>query len=253
MKPHEELCKESFYYHLVNKLGFDSEQVDWKSWGRPRPDYYLTLKGQKFAVEVTSVFAEVDIGSKKVYRRDYTSLRRRIAKEIEEAAIQEGILRGNYEIIFFGPLGERPKRDLAKIKTKALDYIRRTENQSDAVGDIILGERERYCEIRKAGIDRNVVIQGSFHQDFWKWEGQPLAEVCELLQKAIFRKRRLLLHEPSPKILLLLHHYDFGKPEIYRQCGEIRSIDFFHSIFIVDSKEEGYFLHSQEKSWLAPC
>lgn len=53
--PEKEFCKQRFDTYLVEKLGQKDSDIEWQDVKEDKPDYYLLVKGMKYAIEVTSI------------------------------------------------------------------------------------------------------------------------------------------------------------------------------------------------------
>ncbi len=249
MRENEELCRRCFDRYLVDRLGL--QPISWRE-GEDPPEYYLVVECRKFAVEVTTLVGEIKTGSKSIADIEYVAALRKLAKRIQAVAIQRGILRGTYGILFNGPF-DRLGRISSLIESQALNYIRDTQNLSEAPSCTIFKQGDRTCSIQKIKSSPDKIGYGiNALPDWGKWEGDILTEACHVLQKAISQKKEKLEHITLPKILLLLDQYSFAEPHIYKQCIEgLNLLECFHSIFIVKKENEGYFLHTQDRSWSA--
>lgn len=273
MREDEELCKHCFDRYLVDKLG--SRGIRWRPGDEP-PDYYLNVESREFAVEIRGLVGRTstDSGSS-ISDIGYSASVKRLCERIQTAATQEGILSGFYVIHFEGPFDHFGKAKKL-VEKGALDYIEYTQSRSNAPWCMIFapdraamkkvhitpdeiasisGASARWmpgsCSIKKFGSSRDLIAETLTARDWSMWEGEMLAQACSLLQEAICEKKDKLKHITMvPKILLLLDQWPLAEPLIYQRCiGRVDFLDSFHSIFIVESQNEGYFVQTQERSW----
>ena len=196
----------------------------------------------------------------------------RVCDQIREAAIEEGILRGLYLIHFVGPFGEF-RRASRLIIGRALEYITVKQGATTAPGRVVFAEvaermKERgfspemivetvsdqliagSCSIAKLGGSPDAIHCVTSARSRWMWEGQVLAEACRMLQKAVSEKKGKLAGIGEAQILLLLHQWPMVDAGVYRGCIKaLRFLDCFHSIFVVETEDEGYFLHTEQPGW----
>lgn len=272
MRAEEEFCRNCFDSYLRERLGL---LTAWQPGTEP-PDYFLTVGGATFAVEVTQLFGEVrteagtSMGNEK-----YEASMESLCETIRKAAIEEGVLRGFYLVQFVGPFAEfRRSRNL--IVSGVLEYIRGTQGATTARGRVVFAEigeqmKERgftpemiaefvgyrwipgSCSAVKLGGTPRGIHCVTSGRSRVMWEGQALAEACRMLQQAVSEKRRKLADIADARILLLLHQWPMTGAGIYEQCrGALRDLECFHSVFVVEGEGGGYFLHTQETEWWKP-
>lgn len=205
----------------------------------------------------------------------YEASMMRVCEQIREAAIQQGILRGLYLIHFVGPF-EQFGRARRVIIRRALEYIRVKQGATRAMGQVVFAETaERMkqrgfspemiveavsdqlmqgsCSIAKLGGSPDAIDCVTSARGRCMYEGQVLAEACRMLQKALSEKERKLARIAGAKILLLLHQWPMQRAWIYRDCVRgLTFLDRFHSIFVVETEDEGYFLYTEEPQWRTP-
>ena len=250
MRKDEEFCKEIFNNFLVNNLGL--QPSNWRE-GEDPPDYYFTLNGQDYAVEVTTIMMKVISADKPIPQVLFHSALKELGEEIMEESKNQRILKGTYYLYFFGPFDKFSKAKKS-IKKAALNYIDKTQNLTTGDWKIIYQSRGRKCEIFKTGTTSDKVsLAGIVSPDYGKWEEEYEEEACRLLLEWILIKKQKLKDIKKPKILILLDNYPFSdlSKNIYKKCKlDPDILNFYHSIFIVEPKGVGYFVHSNEKAWV---
>ena len=269
MRAEERFCKDCFDAYLRERLGLSTE---W--WvGTEPPDYFLTVGGTTFAVEVTQLFGQVstDAGDS-MGDEEYEASMESLCETIRRAAMADGILHGFYLVQFVGPFRQfRRSRNL--IVAGVLQYIRGTQGATTAPGCVVFSEiglqmkdrgftpemiadfaGDRWiaesCSIAKLGGSPHGIECVASGWSRFMWEGQVLAEACRMLQEALSQKERKLAKIAEPRILLVLHQWPMVGAGIHRGCVEdLRLPGSFHSVFVVESADVGYFLHTQETDW----
>jgi len=242
MRKDEEFCKEQFDEFLRLKERLD---ICWTEGAEP-PDYYLNIGNKRFAVEVTNLMEEVNIGGQEMSHLGFRSTILRFIKRVEEEARQNGILNGAY-VVNFKPHDDFGKKK-SKIKKEILDYIQETQNSPDAIRKHLLGQGRLSWYIKKDNNTKKYLTCGTFDA---KWEGQAQTELCLLLEKVIKGKSRKLNRIKLPKILLILDRYVWLDEESWEQCYDKLSLTKkFHTVFRASKVNQNCILYSIEPSWL---
>jgi hypothetical protein len=269
MRDEEEFCKQSFDRYLTSRLGLHTE---WRP-GPDPPDYFVAIEGSTFAVEVTQLFGQLrDADGRHVDDMQYQVSTNRLCAKIQRLAIQRGTLRGLYVLRFVGAF--RHWRQAAPpITGRALAYVASTSTPATASPRVIFAEaveqtstrgssdeallehvgsqfRHGSCSIHKLADAPDAIVCSADAPDRWMWEGQVLPEACRLLQRAITTKKAKLANIVDPKVLLVVHEWPMERGWIYKGCAsQLSSLDYFHSVFVVDTQGEGYFLHTRDPRW----
>lgn len=231
----EEFCKSNFDHYL--KAMTPASGIVWREVEQRNepPDYYLSLNGTAYAVEVSILMQKVDVKARKYLPvgivRDL--LTKFVAGEIEALARNGKFLRGCYLVSF-----SKPITNFAKVKgiiqSELLSYISATQAVSKAVTKIVYGRAREKCVIEKLHNEQNkVLIGGPFIS---RWRSEALAEVGQLLNDRLEEKQYRLRNINYPKILLLHNKYYFIDLRAYNACiSALSSLQSFHSVFIVES------------------
>jgi hypothetical protein len=269
MRPEETFCQRCFDGYLRAHCGLHPE---W--WPGPDPpDYFMAIEGSTFAVEVTRLIGRVGgPGGPSMGDAAYEASMQRLCAEIEQAALDQGILRGLHLLNPVGPFTDwaRARR---LIRASALDHIRTTRAANTTPWHVIFSESAEqttgltpgvqsaydsavsmwisgHCTIAKLADSPDAVQCVATAPGRVLWEGQALARACRMLQRAIIKKKRQLTNICSPKILLLLHEWPMVHGSIYSQCVDrLRFLDCFHSLFLVQARDQGYFLHTYQPTF----
>ena len=149
--PSEELCKNSFDKLLRNLLPYSS--ISWEDVPQiyEPPDYYLSIDGMKYAVEVTILMKKVNVGKKYQplpYRKISENLKCFINTDIEAIARDNNYLRGTYFVSFSEPIKNFMEKK-GEIKSNLLSYIRETQNSSNAPCKVFNNNYREEYEIEK--------------------------------------------------------------------------------------------------------
>ncbi len=123
-----------FRSHLLGKA------IGVGSWwdGEDPPDFYITVDGERFAVEVTNLLDDVVIGGATVSRLTYVAATENLVVQIDKEARKKRILRGSYQIWVNGPFDDFSKlRKL--IVSESLKFIGSTQYLSRRVRELPTG------------------------------------------------------------------------------------------------------------------
>lgn len=246
----EEFCKDSFDRYLKKMI--PASTISWKEVKQEDepPEFYLSVNGMVYAVEVTIMMQKEDVGARKHLPigivRDL--LREFVVDEVEAVARATSSLQGSYLVSF-----SKPITNFANIKgtiqTELLSYISITQTVSKAPPKVVYECNRQKCEIEKVHNEENKVIMGG--PVISRWEGEALVEVKQLLDNRLGEKQYRLRNIAGPKILLLHDKYYFADLEAYRACiSKVSSLHSFHTVFIVGSNSEGQVLYSKNSTWI---
>lgn len=240
----EEICKQSFDAHLATKL--DPGDVSWLDGDEP-PDYYLVVRGVKYAVEATTIMEIVTVDSTEFPIASIIHSLQRLAREVEEQASGEGTLNGTYAVIFLEPITNFAQFR-ASMREGLLNYVRSTQTDDSAPPKVIFQRQGQECTVQKFhNLASNIGIAGPMKLG---WEVQIQQEACRLLQNVVTSKAHKLSQVMFPKILLLLNEYHFINSAYYKECvPTLTSLDDFHTIFVVEDEDTGYVLHTSGSDW----
>jgi hypothetical protein len=250
----EEFCKAQFDTFI--KQFFTLSEVTWEEVAQrdEPPDYYLFLGNTRFAVEVTTLMELVSVGaSSPLPHFQIHRLLEQFIDRVEEIAREEGYLQGNYLVSFSTPIDNfADVRD--GIRDKLLEYIQSTSGIETSPLEIVFEriipqQRPQQCGIQKLGSKPNRVIGGG---PVWvKWEGEAAEDICDLLNESLNTKADKLKGVGEPKILVLLDEYRFADRQMYEDCvHRLSSLAHFHTVFVVQGKNDRFPLHSRNRDWL---
>jgi hypothetical protein len=245
----EEFCKDRFEEFLKNLL--PGSIISWNPVEKKDepPDFYLSVDGIKYAVEVTRLMQKVTVGTKKPLPvgkiRDL--LEKFVIDEVESIARDSHYLHGTYLVAF-----SKPIINFTNVRTtiqeNLLTYIRATESLNNAPGELIYECGRQNCKITKVHDRGDKVLMGGPGDS--KWQREILADAYQLLDKSIGEKRHRLRNISCPKVLLLHNRDILCDVDSYKACiSSISSIVSFHTVFIVENNSKGLVLYSQDPEW----
>ena len=245
----EEFCKSCFDKYL-RKLLPDSNIVweDVEQRYEP-PEFYLTIDGEKYAVEVTRLLLKADVGTKDnlPLNKVRDILRKFVNDEIETVAETNNFLNGYYKVTF-----SKPITNLTQVKDNLqnalLSYICATQYLSKAPPRQVYKHGREKCSVEKLHIEEDKVVMGG--PFIPRREDEALAEVQQLLEDRLSKKECKLRKLNFPKILLLHNKYHFADFQTYKKSiTDAPSLPAFQAVFLVQSKKEIYLLYSKNPSW----
>jgi len=249
----EKFCKGVFHNYLKERL-IDID-VNWELYPNGEnfpPDFNLALNDKIYAVEVTETEILQESRGDKVLDKTFRKSREKFVKKTEGEALKLGILKGTYIVFFLMPWTIPLERKLKKyLRNHLLQYIDKFKDKEQSEPLTIIYEYKKVCQIFKIDSTSNRVTH-SFANGAWPNSQENQDFVCLLLQNAISSKKQKLEKKcvPPPRILLLLNTYSFASFTLYINCiPNIHFLDFFHSVFLVNSSKEGFFLYTCDKEW----
>jgi hypothetical protein len=251
----EHVCLDSFIQHLREIDG--RQEITYCDEPNDPPDFWVTIAGVSYAVEVTSVVT--DYG--------YDALCKKLLETIRSESEVTGI-KGKYALkIMRRP--DVPRRETAQWRTLvsiATTKIREMSNSPCEAESCLLKDANGYLTIRKCS-DQGGTI-GLLRMPAMKWEGEILGELSQLFKKAIETKRERLenkgiLDLTSNIILLFYDAYGYGDIEGAQKAFlNVQSYEWLHSIFLAPSfsnipnklypdtpGRKGVFLYSRNGKW----
>jgi hypothetical protein len=269
MRADEEFCKDCLDGYLRRRLGLATR---WRLGTEP-PDYFLTVHGTTFAVEVTQLFGQVSTDAgESMGDEQYDASMATLCERIRRSVMAEGVLHGFYLVQFVGPF-QHFRRTRSLIIAGVLEYIRSTQGATTAPGRVVFSEIglemkgrgftpemiaefvggrwiPQSCSIAKLGPRPDRIECVTSARSRFMWEGQVQAEACLMLQEAVALKERKLAAVEEPIILIVLHQWPMVGAGIYSGCTDGLNLpSSYHSVFVVQSAEVSYFLHTDEADW----
>jgi hypothetical protein len=250
----EYVCVDSFIQHL-KKIDAGQEVVYREEPNDP-PDFWVTIAGIEYAVEVTSIV--IDYGYEVSCTKFFNSLR-------SEFAASKDII-GTYNLSVIG----YPK--LPKIGTYDWEEFISIVNERLLTMSNFPNEKEYRILEDKNGkvILRKFSEQGAKIFLPWvvgaKWHGEIQEELTWLFKNSIETKRRKLeevLHRCSNIILLFYDAYGYSNVKDAKKAfSNIQGYDWLHSVYLAlpstdipnviypnSPGREGVFLYTRNKLW----
>lgn len=251
----EYICFDSFVQYLRE---IDNRQkITYRKESKDPPDFWVTIEGITYAVEVTSIGID----------HDYDALCKKLVKDIRSECVKSNDFKGKYALCVM----RRPnisKAGSAEWRTLVLaatTKIREMSNVSYGVKSCLLKDANGYLEIEK-WFDQGAEI-GLFIMKVMKWEGEVQEELSRLIKKRIETKHERLkdvLSRCSNIILLIYDAFGYGEIEdIQKAFLNFQGYEWLHSIYLAMSFSDipnklytnipgrkGVFLYSKNKQWL---
>lgn len=239
-------CVEVLEKHL--RRLFPDEQVSSRRNEDDPPDYYLDIADTTYAVEVTSLMENVDVVGKReraLPRVGYRSHFDDLVEEVEKKAVERGVLRGTYSVIFIDRLA------YGKVKRKVvrrfiLDYLEETrglEQADEASGPPNRLVDARSCEVLwiiKHSSDGTCLLCAA--PPFAVWTQ---AEAERMVSEAIVRKVERLKSVTEPRILVLHNAAVIpGESALRKAVEKQRGLDLFEAVFVVHLGHKAWFAHT---------
>jgi len=245
-RPDEKIGRECLEGYFLYRLNLGIRLIRNKD---DPPDYHFCLSQEKFAVEVTAVEAKFDMVSGPTTARGFKAFRKKIARSIYTKARQQALLRGYYWIHFIERCVDF-RKDGDNFEQRALSYIKRTRNKPQAARETIYATRHGKFIIEKMSCSPDKILDTA-SSGAWPETPEFKAMVCRTVQGALSNKKEKLKTENLPIILVLVDRIDPAERTHYKGClGNLQWADFFHSIFVAESSNRGYFLCSRREDWI---
>ncbi len=243
MREDEENCKSAFDKFL--RIHYQDNDIAWQCGNEP-PDYYLMLYGTKYAVDVTNLFEDIEIGGKTSSHLGFREAVLGFLKPIEQEARREGILNGAY-IVHYKPLNGFGKQKKS-IKKRIIAYLRDTQSVSSAPAKVIIGSGHLAWYIKKCHSEKQYLTGATSDA---KWEHQTVEKLGILLNKVLDCKVKKLEAISYPKILIIADRYPWVERDGWNNCvPNLNQLSKFHTILLVSQDRGNSVLHSIESTWL---
>ena len=246
----EEFCKSCFDKYLRGLL--PDSNVVWEDVEQrcEPPEFYLTVDGAKYAVEVTILILKAGVGTKKALPigviRDL--LRRFVIDDVETTAKKNHFLRGAYSVTFSKPITNFTHVKGA-IQDALLSYICATQGVSKVPPRVVYECGRQKCSIEKVHAEEDKVVMGG--PIIPRREDEALAEAQQLLDNRLGEKEHRLREISYPKILLLHNKYHFAEFQTYEKCISMApSLSSFQAVFLVECNGRGFMLYSKDAAWI---
>ncbi len=220
------------------------------------PDFNVTIDGEPFPTEVTSI----------VSCQQYHAQCKEFADAIRDRANSRGVLSGKYAFIVSRlPLIPKPTtKDGRQLLEAAVAYVEATRQLTDSAELQLVKDVAGKISIAKVSANGSAI--GVLWTPPAMWEGEIQSQLSKLIQQAVDVKQRKLQDAgiSSGRALLLLYDaYGYGEPkDAAAAMQQVNGYDWFHSIFwaasFSDRKNttypdepgrDGLFLFSTNPAW----
>jgi hypothetical protein len=246
MKQNEEFCRLSFDEHLKSLCTFPS--LIWRDGSEP-PDYYLDCGPETFAVEVTSMMEDIQVGEIPLRMPAITKTLTNFVKEVERNVIDNGLLNGAFTVTFIQPI-ENFKAVKDGIARGLVEYIAATQILPNYLSlDVFHEDRRQIVRIEKSHNKKNVLYPVG--PVFVKWGGEIKTDIVTILNERLATKTQKLRDIRVPKILLLNDGYSFADPDDYFNCiSKLENLKNYHTVFIVSGIGGNFILYSEDQRFI---
>lgn len=212
------------------------------------PDYYLTIEGNRYAVEVTGITDKIDLNGETYESLCVSNSLHRFVDEIEKEAKSKGILAGTY-VIGLSPLSDfRVRRE--EIRLKLLEYIEITQNMRKAKSEKVVDNGFERINIEKLDISENTIEPVMSYTP--KWKGESIEELRYALNHSLNIKSQKLSKIYDPIILIFLDSFIYlDVPDWENIIEQLEISSKFHTICLVSQRDHLSILMSKEKTWIS--
>jgi len=252
----EYVCIDSFIRHIreIDNI----QEIEYCDEPNETVDFWVTIAGVKYAVEVTSISAD----------DHYDALCYELLESICSECETSNNAKGTYALILSGrPRIPRRITCQRKLISTAATRIQEMSNAPCGVESCLLKDTNGHLAIEKRSDQGNMVGWCISKQEA-KWKGVRQEELSHLLKDAIDKKlvkleKKGVLHRCSNVILLLYDAYAYGDIEdMHQALSNIQGYEWLHSIFLATSfsnmpnelypdspGRRGTFLYSKNEHW----
>ncbi len=252
----ELVCADCLTHYLKDKGGCNSILI--KRNKDDPPDFWFTIDGEKFAVEITSIVKD----------QGYLANINKLTENIQQSAQDNNVLSGKYVLIIFRKpnIPRKNTPEWNNLVNKTTSFIKATKNIGSTDKTELFKDFNGYIAIAKADQHSNTVVC-MFTTQF-QWEGDTQTELTQLMQKAVDEKQKKLEEKGVPSncpqnILMFYDAYGYGDIEDAQTALlKVEGYRWFHSVFWVSSftnrqnelypnepGRTGIFLYSTNLTW----
>lgn len=227
----EEVCIDSLVYYL--KTFCNCHDVNVLKEIKDPPDYWLTIDGENYAAEVTSIVNQQDVS--------FHNWCKSLKDSIKEIVKQETSISGTYILLVKGEprIPKKQSKDWRRLIQACINIISTLESSPLLDERILYKDKRGHLKIVKsAEYGSTVGLIGPTH---CKWEGDAEMELRDLMQKSLAAKNRKLNNKKlrmncAGVIILFYDAYGFGNIDITQKALlNTDTHDRFHSIFWASS------------------
>lgn len=252
----EYVCIDSFIQHLreIDNI----QEITYREEPNDPPDFWVTVAGTKYAVEVTSIVKDYD----------YEVLCTKFFKDIRSEFATSNAIKGTYSLSVI-KYPRIPKKGTSAWKTLVSTIATNIQDMANAPSGIeynILEDKNGRVIIRKS-FDQDAEMRSSWVVGA-KFKGEIKEELSQLIKKRLEAKRELLekkgvLDQCKNVILLFYDAYGYSDIENMQKAFlNVQDYDWLHSIFVALSSpsvsnilypnspgRRGVFLYSKNEQW----
>jgi hypothetical protein len=243
----EEYCKSQFDNWL--RSTYSAAEIDWEyvSVGQQPPDFYLTLDGKKYAVEVAIVMRHPQVGDKRIPDAQIDHALRRFVLDVAIKCRKDGVLLGAYFVNFpqgvanFGKIKTR-------LETQIVNYVKQTQMMESCEAKQITINDQMICEIDKMHNEGAYIA--TIGLGYGGSETKIYKDFCPELKRELADKVRVLKKIKEPCILLLDDEFYLAGPNLWRACllniTDNNIMERFHTVYVIGGGNNDFLLYSQE-------
>lgn len=250
----EQVCIDSFVQHLreIDRM----QEITVRDGSEP-PDFWVTIEGVKYAVEVTSIVTDYN----------YNALCEKLVKAIRSKFETNSDINGKYalEIVRRPVISKRGTYQWNKLVSDAAAIIRDESNSPLGKEYCLLKDANGYVAMQRLSQQGSVI--GLCRIMPAKRSIEVEEELLQLIQELIKAKQgrlKKVLSEGSEVILLLYDAYGYAEIEDMQKAFQnVREYEWLNSIFVATSFSDitnslypgspgrrGVFLYSKNEKWL---
>ncbi len=238
MREDEEFAKNAFDQFLSDK---EVKSRNWRD-GEDPPDYYLSINGKEFAVEVTNMMLGFQTSTGLKTTAYYMGSSKDFVKRVEDNALATGVLRGEYWV-FFSERRNRFGISDEKLEEHLLIALQDTQSNEDLPLTAIRVDGRTCCSIFKTSMKENALRWAGFSLPMYSVNSVTRMS-CNRLKDSVNKKYEKLKKLDCQKILLLLNDFVMVDSQVHKEfIRNIIHLKDFHTVFIIG--RENYILYSK--------
>ncbi len=252
----ELVCVDALSHCLKDQCGCATVAVD-KEENDP-PDFWVTVDGERFAAEVTSIVA----------RQDYRATCGKLKRSIRDSVKEQGSVDGSYALLIMRHprLPKSTSREWWSLVAQAASFIIATRDAESTEEVRLLENTDGHLGIKKVSARGTAV--GTIGPIDAKREGEIQEELQPLMAARLTEKRQKLENKRIPSacsgVMLLLYDASgyASSTDARKALLSVAGHGWFHSIFWAASFTDrpnrlspadpgrfGTFLYSRNEKW----
>jgi hypothetical protein len=221
-------------------------KVRWRR-GRERPDYYLRIGRASYAVEVTRIMDEHDVGGFAHSTHGVRASLRQLSQAVEREALRAGTLSGSY-VMTLAPVPNL-RRVRPELVAGALRYIDATRVVAVAPSIVLMPlPLGRKIAIQKVAASPNQVGAGMLIGPV-KRTHVVQDDLRRLIRESLEGKRVRLCRTRLPRVLLLIDSFVYGELEDWRAALTQLDLAGFHTVARIADRGVCQVLYSEADAW----